>query len=190
MDRLLFSSVQLHLRTQINRVMRYCAAVMLSSYILGRLKQSASRLTNSPLYSKNKQRPAMFQSASNSKLFPMKRSELSPGSSLSVEELSKEWLLQLRTPAPYNLKHPPSPTVEHRSCLQRRPLGAPIHFNETSLFIKQGYYHYYHCVFPHAAAPAMTAHNLIITINLYRNRTQSSRRLYGQRSPFQRLITT
>ncbi len=59
-----------------------------------------------------------------------------------------------------------------------RTTGVPTRFNERlgrmSVFIKEAYYHYYHCVFPYVAALAMTAYNLIITINLSRNRTQSS----------------
>lgn len=59
-----------------------------------------------------------------------------------------------------------------------RTTGVLTRFNErvgqTSVFIKEPYYHYYHRVFPYESALAMTAYNLIITINLSRNRTQSS----------------
>lgn len=40
-----------------------------------------------------------------------------------------------------------------------------------SVLRNEAYYHYYCCVFPYVAALAMTAYNLIITINLSRNRT-------------------
>lgn len=64
----------------------------------------------------------------------------------------------------------------------------PILFNgrlgHKPVFIKEAYYQYYHCIVPYAAAPAMTAYNGIIAINLSRNRTQSSELFYGHWSSF------
>lgn len=59
-----------------------------------------------------------------------------------------------------------------------------------SVFIKEAYYHYYHCALPYVAAPAMTAYNLIITINLSRKKdTEQFVSLWPQ-VLFPRLINT